>query len=108
MRASERARPVCVHVQTCGVSKQRCGDTLEMKREHDETGMGELGSPQNISQGKPLLFCSVGAAEEEMPLAAQSCMPPSNYLQPYREELDEQEIGKRYAAIKSGRINTLV
>lgn len=78
------------------------------KGEHNETGMGELGSPQKISQGKPPLFCSVGAAEEEMPLAARSGVPPSNYLQPYREELDEPEIGKRYAAIKSGRINTLV
>lgn len=41
-----------------------------------EEGLEVLGSPEIISRGKPLSFASVRAAAEEMPLAAQSCMPP--------------------------------
>lgn len=81
-----------VHMHTCGrmhanthmysmhactqSERQRCGESSWNEKRARWDGKGESGSPQNISQGKPLLFGSVRAAEEEMPLAAQSCMPP--------------------------------
>lgn len=64
MHACKQRHGPCACTEKCRVSRQRCGETL---------GWESWGSPQNISRGKPLLFCSAGAAEEEMPLAAQSC-----------------------------------
>lgn len=65
----------CMHANTQS-ERQRYGESSWNEKRAQWDAKGESGSPQNISQGKPLLFGSVRAAEEEMPLAAQSCMPP--------------------------------
>lgn len=69
-------------------------------------GKSESGTPANISQGKPPLFVWVKA--EENALGCSVMQAPSNYLQPYREELAFGEISQQHTELKSSQINTLV